>query len=64
MRSSPPVAVAPLANRGEDAEVVDGVLVGAPPRAPLAGADAGVVYDRAGRVPPFGRYGRLVSVVA
>jgi hypothetical protein len=29
-----------------------------------ADADAGVVYDRAGRVPPFGRYGRLVSVVA
>jgi hypothetical protein len=46
----------------EDVEVVDSVLVDEPPVLP-AGPVAGT-YDRSGRVPDAGRYGRLVSVVA
>jgi hypothetical protein len=51
----------------EDVEVVDSVLVEAPPPAhaatPVAAPDARV-YDRTGRVPAFQRFGRIVDVVA
>ena len=52
----------------EDVEVVDSVIVEEPPpaaaaRFPARDLDAGG-YDRFGRVPDAGRYGRLVSVLA
>jgi hypothetical protein len=52
----------------EDVEVVDSVIVEEPPAAarPRAAApdpDA-LAYDRFGRVPDTGRFGRLVSVLA
>ena len=60
-----PVPFAAWPSGWEDVEVVDSVLVEEPPAARAAApiADAGG-YDRAGRVPAFQRFGRLVSVVA
>jgi hypothetical protein len=48
----------------EDVEVVDSVLVEEPPPAHGAASDDASVYDRSGRVPPFQRFGRIVSIVA
>jgi hypothetical protein len=48
----------------EDVEVVDSVLVDAPPRAPREPLADARAYDRFGRVPESERFGRLVSVVA
>ena len=47
----------------DDAEVVDAVLVEEPAHAAAPAGGAGA-YDRSGRVPGAGRYGRLVSVLA
>jgi hypothetical protein len=58
-----PIPALPWPSGWEDAEVVDSVLVDAPPpaREPVPEAR---VYDRFGRVAETGRFGRLVSVVA
>jgi hypothetical protein len=52
----------------EDVEVVDSVIVEEPPPAAaarFAPRDLGAGgYDRSGRVPDAGRFGRLVSVLA
>jgi hypothetical protein len=58
-----PISVVAWPAGWDDVEVVDSVLVDAPPpaREPIADARA---YDRFGRVPESERFGRLVSVVA
>jgi hypothetical protein len=65
IRSVQPVPFAAWPPSWEDAEVVDSVLVEEPPAAHARGsaAEAGV-YDRSGRVPPFQRFGRIVSILA
>jgi hypothetical protein len=50
----------------EDVEVVDSVIVEEPPAAARSDerdVDAGV-YDRFGRMPAAGRFGRIVSLLA
>ena len=58
-----PIPALPWPAGWADVEVVDSVLVDAPPRAREPVADA-CIYDRFGRVPDSERVGRLVSVVA
>jgi hypothetical protein len=65
IRSVQPVPFVASPPAWEDVEVVDSVLVEEPPAAHASGpaTDAGV-YDRSGRVPPFQRFGRIVSILA
>jgi hypothetical protein len=57
-----PIPALPWPTGWEDAEVVDSVLVDAPPaREPVPDART---YTRFGRVAESERFGRLVSVVA
>ena len=61
-----PVPVVAWPSGWEDVEVVDSMLVEDPPpatRSVAPPATAGV-YDRSGRVAPFQRFGRIVSLVA
>jgi hypothetical protein len=58
-----PIPALPWPAGWVDVEVVDSVLVDAPPRARESVADA-CIYDRFGRTPESERFGRLVSVVA
>jgi hypothetical protein len=58
-----PIPALPWPSGWEDAEVVDSVLVEAPPP-PREPVPAARVYNRFGRVSEAERFGRLVSVVA
>ena len=58
-----PIPLLPWPAGWEDAEVVDGLLVDAPPVARRPMPDART-YTRFGRVTESERFGRLVSVVA
>jgi hypothetical protein len=58
-----PIPALPWPAGWEDVEVVDSVLVDAPPPAREPVPDAGT-YNRFGRVADAERFGRLVSVVA
>jgi hypothetical protein len=58
-----PIPAIPWPTGWEDVEVVDSVLVDAPPPAREPAPDART-YNRFGRVPESERFGRLVSVVA
>jgi hypothetical protein len=58
-----PIPALPWPTGWEDAEVVDSVLVDAPPPAHEPVPDART-YTRFGRVAESERFGRLVSVVA
>ena len=65
IRSVQPVPFVAWPPGWEDVEVVDSLLVEEPPAAHASGsADDAQVYDRSGRVPPFQRFGRIVSILA